>query len=80
MSPSSKLCFQRWNADLALETKLCRHDDAATGLLYAEAQFNVERGTITNSSEEVREELASLSDPTFPAERQFLELAQTLPG
>ena len=80
VSPSAKLCFQRWNMDVALETRLCRHDDVATNLLFAEAQFNIEHGIITISTDDEREELASLADPSFPAERQYLELARTLPG
>lgn len=77
--PQAKLCFQRWSLALDKEARLCRQDDVANHLLYAEARFDVEREKIAASPEQL-EMLQGLSDPSFPAERQYLELVRTLPG
>ena len=61
------------------EGKLTRHDDQAVHLLYCEARFFVDQGKILATPEQ-RLELEALSDPSFPAERQYLDLARTLPG
>lgn len=61
------------------EGKLTRHDDQAVHLLFCEARFFVDQGKI-HATPEQRLELESLSDPSFPAERQYLDLARTLPG
>ena len=79
MAPETKVCFQRWNVELDREAKLCRRDDQALHLLYAEARFYVDQGRIRPSPEQAME-LDSLADPSFPAERQYLELARSLPG
>ena len=79
VSPQAKLCLQRWSLALDKEAKLCRQDDVANHLLFAEARFEVERGKIEPSPEQL-EMLEGLSDPSFPAERQYLELVRTLPG
>ena len=79
VAPETKVCFQRWNVELDREAKLCRRDDQAVHLLYAEARFYVDQGRIRPSPEQAME-LDSLADPSFPAERQYLELARSLPG
>lgn len=61
------------------EAKLCRQDDVAIHLLFAEAQFGVDQGRLQPSAEQTLA-LEGLSDPSFPTERQYLELARTLPG
>ena len=77
--PDAKLCFQRWTLDLDKEARLSRQDDTALHLLFAEAKFNVDQGNIAPSAEQSAA-LESLLDPAFPAERQYLELARSLPG
>ena len=79
MPPSAKLCLQKWNLTPDQEAKLCRHDDVANHLLYAEAKFYVNEGKIVPAPHQLAE-LTELADPAFPAERQYLELARTLPG
>lgn len=77
--PDATLCLLRWNVDLDQESKLSRQDDVAIHLLFAEAQFSVDKGKLQPSPEQTLT-LESLADPSFPAERQYLELARTLPG
>lgn len=79
MAPDATLCLQRWNVDLEQESKLSRQDDVAIHLLFAEAQFCVDQGKLQPSPEQILT-LESLADPSFPAKRQYLELARTLPG
>ena len=81
-----RLSLQRWTADLTQEARLCRHDDVANHLLYCEAKHRLQKsaeggggGGGEEGSEEMRQ-LEELSDPAFPAERQFLDLARSLPG
>lgn len=61
------------------ESKLSRQDDVAIHLLFAEAQLGVDQGRLQPSAEQTLA-LEGLSDPSFPTERQYLELARTLPG
>lgn len=77
--PDAKLCFQRWNVGLDKEAKLSRQDDVALHLLFAEATFYVDQGRIRPSPDQASA-LESLSDPSFPTERQYLELARSVPG
>ena len=75
----ASLSFQRWSFDMEKESGLVRHDDVAISLLYSEARFYLDQGKI-EPNEAQRQELESLSDPTFPTERQFLEVVRTIPG
>ena len=75
----SKLSLERWNFDVDREMKLVRKDDVAISLLYNEAVYYLEKGKI-HATESQLEELESFSDPSFPTERQYLELISTIPG
>ena len=69
--------------DLSLEARLCRHDDVASHLLFREVQCQLESGgggREMGASPETVRQLEELADPAFPAERQFLDLARSLPG
>ncbi len=74
---AQNLSLQRWCFDVQQEAKVVRYDDIAIHLLFSEAVFRLDQGTL-HPSESEREELVSLSDPHFPTERQFLELARTV--
>lgn len=65
--------------DLDQESKLSQQDDVAIHLLFAEAQFGVGQGRLQPSAEQTLA-LEGLCDPSFPTERQYLELARTLAG
>ena len=77
--PTARLCFQRWNVSPTKQLQISRHDDVATHLLYSEAKHYIENGTLLANPEQLAE-LETLADPSFPTERQYLELAQSLPG
>lgn len=79
MPPDASLCFQKWNVDSDQESKVSRQDDVAIHLLFAEAQFCIDQGKLRPSAEQTVA-LEALSDPSFPTERQYIELARTLPG
>ena len=86
MTDHVRLSFQRWTADLTQETRLCRHDDMAIHLLFCEAQHWLQRqwsqgvrGGVRATAEQLSQ-LQEFADPTFPVERQFLDLARSLPG
>ena len=72
--------------DLACETRLCHHDDVANNLLFLEAQQQIKRGVggggggVIGATPEQARQLEEFADPSFPAERQFLDLARSLPG
>lgn len=76
---AQNLSLRRWCFDLHQETKHVRHDDVAIHLLYSEAVFLKDEGLL-HPSEAEQEQLESLLDPSFPTERQFLELARTVEG
>ena len=86
-----QLSFRRWTMDLAMETKLCHHDDVTNHILFREAQHQLENlqreargggggGGVMGATHEQARQLEEFADPTFPAERQFLDLARSLPG
>ena len=72
--------------DLTSETRLCHHDDVANNLLFLEAQQQIKRGVggggggVICATPEQARQLEEFADPSFPAERQFLDLARSLPG
>ncbi|CAI8008684.1 hypothetical protein GBAR_LOCUS5935 [Geodia barretti] len=84
--PHKELCFRRWTMDLTSETRLCHHDDVANNLLFLEAQQQIKRGVggggggVICATPEQARQLEEFADPSFPAERQFLDLARSLPG
>ncbi len=71
--------MQKWCVDVQQEAKLVRHDDTAIHLLFSEAMSLLDQGLLRPSAAE-QQELDSFSDPSFPTERQFLELARTVQG
>ena len=73
------ICIRRWNFDVEREIKLVRKDDVAINLLYNEAVYHLDKGIIQPTDSQYQE-LESFSDPTFPTERQYLELISTIPG
>ncbi len=75
---STELSLQRWCMQTD-EGKIVRHDDVALHLLYCQAKAKIERGDMKPSAEQL-EKLASFSDPFFPTERQYLEVARSVPG
>lgn len=75
----ASMCLHRWTLDSERELKLARTDDAALHLLYSEARHRIDRGLLARTPEQ-EAELEELSDPAFPTERQFFELAQKLTG
>lgn len=79
ITTGAKLSLQRWNFDVERERKMVRKDDVAINLLYNEAAYHLDRGRIQPSDSQL-EELEAFSDPSFPTERQYLELISTIPG
>ena len=75
----TNLCLQRWNLQADGEAKIVKHDDSAVHLLFAEAKFNLDNGSI-HPTDQQRQELESFSDPFFPTERQFLEVVRKIPS
>ena len=73
------LSLQRWHFDVEEERILTKRDDKAIHLLYCEAKHRLDAGQLQPSVEQTQE-LDALSDPLFPTERQFLELARSVPG
>lgn len=75
--------------DLAMETRLCHYDDVTNHILFREAQHQLENlqreargggGGVMGATHDQARQLEEFADPTFPAERQFLDLARSLPG
>ena len=75
----AEICLRRWNFDVEKEIKTARKDDVAINLLYNESTYHLDKGKI-RPSEEQYQELESFSDPAFLCERQYFELAATIPG
>ena len=75
----AEISLQRWNFDVEREIKMVRKDDIAINLLYNEATYHLDKGKI-HPTDVQYQELESFSDPTFPTERQYLELVSTIPG
>ena len=74
----TELCLQRWymRSD---EGKVLKHDINAIHHLYCEAREKLKNGDMSPSEEQLAE-LDSFSDPFFPTERQYLDVARGVPG
>ena len=75
----AEVLLKRWNFNTEREIKLVRKDNEAISLLYNEARYGLDRGRIHPSDSQLQE-LEAFTDPTFPTERQYLELVCTIPG
>lgn len=75
---ATELSLQRWymRSD---EAKVIKQDDKAIHCLYMEAKHKLTTGDLQPTAEQM-EELETFSDPLFPTERQFLEVARQVSG
>ncbi len=74
----TELSLQRWYMQTD-EYKAIRHDDAAIHHLCCEARAKIQRGDMHPSDEQLQQ-LEDFSDPFFPTERQYLEVAMKVSG
>ena len=74
----SVLSLQRWYMQTD-EYRTIRHDDAAIHHLYCEARAKLQRGDMHPTDEQLKQ-LEDFSDPFFPTERQYLEVAMMVSG
>lgn len=75
------LCLQRTGQDTSKEMKVLKTDDVAVHLLYSEAlHFYQQDSSKFQPTPEQKQLLDEYSDPSFPTERQFLEVAQKVKG
>lgn len=71
------LCLQRTGLDISKDLKIARTDDTATHLLYSEILNNPEK---LHPTDEEKLQLEEFLDPSFPTERQYLEVAAKVYG
>ncbi len=76
---STELSVQRWCMQVDEGKTVLRHDYAALHLLFCQAKAKIERGDMQPSQEQLYE-LESFSDPAFPTERQYIEVARCVSG
>ena len=74
----TELCLQRWYMRTD-EGRVLKHDINAIHHLYCEAREKLKDGDMSPSEEQLAE-LDSFSDPFFPTERQYLDVARGVPG
>lgn len=75
---SELICVRKWCFDVSAETKLISTDDVALNLIFQEAFHAVESGLLM-PNEEQQAELDSFCNPSFPVEKQYIQLCQKLP-
>ena len=75
---SEIICVRKWCFDVSAETKLISTDDVAMNLVFQEAVHAVETGLLRPNDEQ-QAELDSFCNPSFPVEKQYIQLCQKLP-
>ena len=73
------ISIQRWSFDLEREKKLLKTDAGALRLLCIQCMEDVKTGRIKTKAEHLPL-LEEYSNPTFPCEKQYVEVCQTLHG